>query len=280
MSIIKVSIIVPCYNHAQYLDAALQSVFDQTYANWECIIVNDGSSDATEVIALNWVEKDQRFKYYAKQNEGLGKTRNYGIARSSGLYILPLDSDNQLTKDFIQEAMAVFEKNQDIGVVYGDAEYFGYKKGEWKVEEYDLKKILAANYIDACAVFRKKLWVEVGGYDENMPHHGNEDWDFWIALGILKVKFHHLNKITFRYFVCENSMIKSFTAKMYQSNNDYIYSKYGDQCQKYYAEVYKMYKKNEREYAENLKSEKFLIDLFCSTLFGFTIFGLYKKIKK
>jgi glycosyltransferase involved in cell wall biosynthesis len=127
MSDIMVSIVVPCYNQAQYLDAALQSVFVQTYANWECIIVNDGSSDTTDEIALDWINKDQRFKYFSKQNEGLGKTRNYGIARSKGLYILPLDSDNQLMKDFTQEAIAVFEKNQDVGVVYGDAEYFGDK---------------------------------------------------------------------------------------------------------------------------------------------------------
>lgn len=272
-----ISIIVPCYNQAQYLDAALQSVIDQTYTHWECIIVNDGSPDHTEKIAMSWVNKDKRFKYYYKQNEGLAKARNYGISKSNGQFILPLDSDNQLIQDFIQEAITVFEKNQDVGVVYGDAEYFGDKNGHWKVEEYDLKSILGANYIDACAVFRKKLWIEVGGYDENMPHQGEEDWEFWIALGVLKVKFHHLNKITFRYFVSKNSMIKSFTAQMYQSNHDYVYKKNSEQCQKYYAAVYSLYKKKEIEYSKNLKSEKFIIDVFCSTFFGFSVFGLYKK---
>jgi glycosyltransferase involved in cell wall biosynthesis len=280
MSDIMVSIVVPCYNQAQYLDAALQSVFVQTYANWECIIVNDGSSDTTDEIALDWINKDQRFKYFSKQNEGLGKTRNYGIARSKGLYILPLDSDNQLVADFVEEAITVFEKYQDVGVVYGDAEYFGDKKGVWKVGEYELKRMLAANYIDACAVFRKILWDEVGGYDENIPFQGNEDWDFWIALGVLKVKFHHLNKITFRYFVSKKSMIKSFTSHMYQSNNEYVYRKYSDHCRIYYAEVFRMYEKKEKEYQENLKSEKFLIDLFCSKLFGFSVFGLFIKNKK
>lgn len=52
-----ISIIVPCYNHAQYLDECLQSVFDQTYQNWECIIVNDGSSDTTEEVAQKWLKK-------------------------------------------------------------------------------------------------------------------------------------------------------------------------------------------------------------------------------
>ena len=279
---IKLSIIIPCYNAIGTLEKTLESVIAQDFQDWEAIIVNDGSTDTTEEIALRWVKKDERFKYYAKENEGLGKTRNYGIVRSSGLFILPLDSDNQLMKDFAQDAIAVFEKNCEIGVVYGDAECFGEKKGLWKIEQYDLKKILADNYIDACAIFRKKVWVEVGGYDEKMPYQGNEDWEFWIALGVLNVKFHHLNKITFKYFVSRNSMIRSFTDTMGQFNNDYIFEKYSKQYQKYYKEVYLLHEKKERNYCENLKSEKFVIDIFCTTFFRFSIFGLYKKnnIKK
>jgi glycosyltransferase involved in cell wall biosynthesis len=238
MSDIMVSIVVPCYNQAQYLDAALQSVFVQTYANWECIIVNDGSSDTTDEIALDWINKDQRFKYFSKQNEGLGKTRNYGIARSKGLYILPLDSDNQLMKDFTQEAIAVFEKNQDVGVVYGDAEYFGDKNEIWNVDDYNLNKMLVHNYIDACAIYKKKFWEKVGGYDYNMPYQGHEDWDFWIAFGILNVKFHHLNKVTFKYYVSKNSMIKSFTHEMVLLNQDYIVKKYSRQYHNHYVKLF------------------------------------------
>jgi glycosyltransferase involved in cell wall biosynthesis len=278
MSTIKVSIIIPCYNQALYLDGALQSVFDQTYTDWECIIVNDGSIDATEVVALSWVKKDKRFKYYFKQNEGLGKTRNYGIARSNGLFVLPLDSDNQLENDFIQDSIAVFEKNQDIGVVYGDAEYFGEKNGLWKVRQYDLKKILSGNYIDACAIYRKKLWVKVGGYDENMPHQGHEDWEFWIALGSLNVNFFHLNKITFKYYVSKNSMIRSFTDEMVLLNQDYIVKKHSKQYFRYYLDIFLLSEKKDYDFAEKLKSEKFVIDLFCKTFFGFKIFNRQRKL--
>ena len=62
-----ISVIVPCYNQAQYLDECLQSVLDQTYQNWECIIVNDGSPDHTEEVAKKWTEKDPRFKYLKKE---------------------------------------------------------------------------------------------------------------------------------------------------------------------------------------------------------------------
>ena len=66
-----VSIIIPCYNQAEYLPDALESVFNQTYQNWECIIVNDGSTDTTELVSKEWCEKNKRFKYFQKQNGGL-----------------------------------------------------------------------------------------------------------------------------------------------------------------------------------------------------------------
>jgi glycosyltransferase involved in cell wall biosynthesis len=266
------SIVIPCYNSESTLESTLESVINQDFQDWEAIIINDGSTDSTEEIALRWVEKDKRFKYYTKQNEGLGKTRNYGIAKSTGGYILPLDSDNQLIKDFTLEAIVIFDNNQEVGVVYGDAEYFGERSGIWKVAEYDFKKILAGNYIDACAIYRKKIWEEAGGYDENMPCQGNEDWEFWVALGVLNVKFHHLEKVTFKYYFSKNSMIRSFNEEMILLNNDYIFKKYDKQYQKKYLDIYSLYEKNEQQFKKNLKSEKFVFNLFTKMFFGFKFF--------
>jgi glycosyltransferase involved in cell wall biosynthesis len=95
MSNLLVSIIVPCFEQAQYLDEALLSVLDQTYTHWECIIVNDGSSDNTEEIAKRWVEKDGRFLLINKNNEGVCIARNTAIEKAKGVYILPLDADVQ-----------------------------------------------------------------------------------------------------------------------------------------------------------------------------------------
>lgn len=91
-----ISIIIPCYNQAQFLDACLHSVFDQTYSNWECIIVNDGSLDYTEEIGLAWSKKDERFIYSAKENGGLSSARNSGLGLAKGNYIQFLDSDDVL----------------------------------------------------------------------------------------------------------------------------------------------------------------------------------------
>jgi glycosyltransferase involved in cell wall biosynthesis len=91
-----VSIIVPCYNQAQYLPEALQSVLEQTYGNWECIIINDGSTDHTAAVAQEWVSKDARFIYLYKVNGGLSSARNLGLNLATGDYIQFLDADDFL----------------------------------------------------------------------------------------------------------------------------------------------------------------------------------------
>lgn len=92
-----VSVIIPCYNQAQFLPEALQSVLEQTYENWECIIVNDGSPDNTHEVAQEWLAKDTRFTYIQKENGGLSSARNAGLEIANGKYIQFLDSDDILS---------------------------------------------------------------------------------------------------------------------------------------------------------------------------------------
>jgi len=264
------SIIIPCYNSESTLEATLESVLNQDFQEWEAIIVNDGSKDSTDEIALKWIKKDNRFQYHSKQNEGLGKTRNFGINKAEGIYILPLDSDNLVDKSFVQNALQVFNSNVNIGIVHGYAEYFGERKGLWKVEDFNLKKMLVHNYIDACAIYKKELWQKVGGYDEKMPHQGHEDWEFWIALSNEKAVFYNLHSISFKYFVSNTSMIRSFTNDMILANEDYIVKKYSKLYYDSYCEEVAQTNKMDKKI---LKSKKFVIDLFCKTFFGFTIFG-------
>ena len=75
--------VIPAYNAEQFLDETLESVLSQTYENWECIIVNNGSKDNTESVVKKWCEKDARFRYFYKENSGASDTRNFGINRRS-----------------------------------------------------------------------------------------------------------------------------------------------------------------------------------------------------
>lgn len=222
----KLSIIIPCYNSANTLEDTLISIIEQDFLDWEAIIVNDDSKDNVEEIALKWVDKDNRFKYFKKENGGLASARNFAIKQAKGIYILPLDSDNKIRKSFAKNAIKIFKENENVGVVYGDVMYFGEKEGIWKVGEFDKYKLLKHNYIDACAIIRKEIYDIVGLYDENLPYQGHEDWDFWIRVIDNSLQFYYLEEITFDYRVHSRSMIKSFDAKMLKANIHYIEQKH------------------------------------------------------
>ncbi|MCF8272793.1 MAG: glycosyltransferase [Flavobacteriaceae bacterium] len=106
-----VSIIVPCYNQAQYLPEALESIWKQKYENWECIIVNDGSNDNTGEIAKLWQKKNGRFKYIYKENGGLSSARNLGLNNATGDYIQFLDSDDILSEDKLERSIDILKNN-------------------------------------------------------------------------------------------------------------------------------------------------------------------------
>ena len=92
----KISVIIPCFNQAHYLPVSVGSVLSQTFQDWECIIVNDGSSDATEKIGLEFAEKDKRIKYIKKENGGLSSARNKGLDLARGEFIQFLDADDMI----------------------------------------------------------------------------------------------------------------------------------------------------------------------------------------
>lgn len=106
-----ISIIIPCYNQAQFLPEALESVLSQTYQRWECIIVNDGSTDNTDEVAKEWLKRDERFIYIKKVNGGLSSARNEGLKAATGQYIVFLDSDDWLDADFLEKLLRVSMMN-------------------------------------------------------------------------------------------------------------------------------------------------------------------------
>jgi len=200
-----VSIIVPCFNQAHYLDECLESVINQTYTNWECIIVNDGSPDQTAEVAKQWVEKDSRFIYLKKENGGLSSARNAGISLAQGVYILPLDADDKISYDYLELGIREFNKNLSLKVVYCQAEKFGTDNIQFSLKEFSLKKLAFNNMIFCSAFFKKKDWKEAGGYDETMIH-GFEDWDFWITLLKNDGEVKRIEKTCFYYRSTPNSM--------------------------------------------------------------------------
>jgi len=222
METTKVSIIVPCYNQAQYLSEALESVLAQTYTNWECIIVNDGSPDNTEEIAMAWCEKDVRFRYYKKENGGVSSARNFGISNSTGEYILPLDADDKIHPEYLFDACKILDNKKEIGIVFSLCEKFGEENGLCELPEYSLKNMLEENLINNSAFFRRSDYNRTDGYNVNMLS-GLEDWDFWLSLIELEVAVYRINKIYLYYRINQKSRNRSFDALQSKKLNQQIY---------------------------------------------------------
>lgn len=251
-----ISVIVPCYNQAQYLDECLQSVLDQTYTDWECIIVNDGSPDHTEEIAKKWVEKDARFRYLFKENGGLSSARNAGIEIAKGEWILPLDADDKIGVRYLELAEKEFEK--DYTVIYCEAELFGNEIGKWHLPEFSLENLAKKNCIFCSAFYKKEDWKKVNGYDINMIY-GLEDYEFWISLLKNKNTVKKLPQTLFYYRVKENSMLTSLKSERINKMFNYISKKHTDFFLEYlgsFNELFLLQENTLKKYDKLLNSKK------------------------
>ena len=186
-----VSIIIPCYNQAQYLEESVQSALDQTYPNIEIIIINDGSSDNTEEIALDLQLKyPEKIKLISQENSGVSEARNNAIHQSKGKYILPLDADDRLDLQMISHCIkSMVDEQADI--VYTDLQCFGIRDEVVKRRPFRENHILYKNLLPATSLFRRSVWEQTNGYKANMKE-GYEDWEFWINAYSHKFTFFHL----------------------------------------------------------------------------------------
>jgi glycosyltransferase involved in cell wall biosynthesis len=206
-----VSVIVPCFRQGKFLSAALESVLNQTYSNWECIIVNDGSPDDTDEIARRWTKRDPRFLYVNKPNGGTSSAKNAGWRVARGTYIQLLDADDLIEKDKFRQNLSwnQSEAGADRKVIfYSSMRYFEDHTPE-------ALKILGRNefvahielkHFDSMLAQRELVWVrnpcvisaplyprsvfdELSGFDEIL--NALEDWDFHIRCLEKGYKFHH-----------------------------------------------------------------------------------------
>ena len=207
------SVIIPCYNHGAFIDEAIESVALCRGVEYEIIIVNDGSTDDTTKQKLASLAQSG-YCVINHSNQGLAYSRNAGIATAKGKYILPLDADNKIKPEYIYKALDILEKgNADI--VYAKPVFFGAieKKRMFNCMPFNSKALHFENYIDACALYRKEVWVATGGYSENMPFQGQEDWEFWLHAFIKGFKFHFIDEELYYYRIVKNSMIETSTEK-------------------------------------------------------------------
>jgi glycosyltransferase involved in cell wall biosynthesis len=207
-----VSIVIPCYNQAQFLAEAVQSVAAQTYSNWEMLIVNDGSKDDTSEVAnqLAAQHPTRLIRVVEKANGGLADARNTGIRLALGRYILPLDADDKIAPTMLEQTVACLEANTSAAIAYTDAVYFGAVNHTQLTVEYNFARLCFENQMHYCSLYRREVWGAVGGYNGNMTW-GYEDWDFWIGCGEKGFFGRRVPEPLFHYRVKPQSM---FTAAL------------------------------------------------------------------
>ena len=211
-----VSIVIPTYNHAEFIIKALKSVIDQTYKNWEAIIIDNESVDETYKIinSLN----DSRIKYFKISNDGvIAKSRNLGIKEAKGDWIAFLDSDDWWTKDKLEVCFGKISENVDF--IYHAHEYVFKSKSFFKkkiIKGRQLKKPILNDLLvgtitkgtqisNSSVIVRKNILNKIGGLNENKILVGSDDYDTWLRIAQITDQFLYVNKKLSYYLFHDNN---------------------------------------------------------------------------
>lgn len=222
-----VSVIIPCFNSAPYIVETLNSVKHQTYSNWECIIINNNSTDNSIQVVNEYIQNDLRFKLIQQEKKGVSAARNKGILESKGEYILPLDADDLIDKTYIEKAVFHLRSNSELKVVYCKADFFGEWKGEWQLPPFSIQQMLIENVIFCTALYKRIDFNQTKGYNESMLL-GYEDWDFWLSLlknnnevfQIQETLFHYRIRKTSRNNALKDEDYRLLRKQLYENHKE------------------------------------------------------------
>jgi len=191
-----VSVIVSAYNYGHFIGQTLESLQAQTYQYWECVVVDDGSTDDTAQVVARYTEKDSRIKYMWQKNRGPSAARNNGLMKTSGQFVQFLDADDLIESEKFERQVEYLEQYTEVDIVYGNMRYFDFENmnkrrytmwGEdkpWMPETSGTgKEILTALIhknilVINSPLIRRSVIDEVGLFDKTLK--GPEDWDYWL----------------------------------------------------------------------------------------------------
>ncbi len=203
-----VSVIIPTYNYAQFVTDAIASVRGQSLPDWECLVIDDGSTDNTKQTVEIIAAGDSRVRYFYQENKGLSAARNTGIKESSGEYLQFLDSDDLLESRKLEIHSSYLSSHPDVDIVYGDMRYFASetprelffsingKNRPWmpkisgRGNEIAQRLIRDNIMVVSSPLIRRKVIDVCGLFDEGLT--ANEDWHYWIRCGMHGFNFRYL----------------------------------------------------------------------------------------
>jgi len=240
-----ISIVIPAYNAQKYLALTIKSVKNQTFQGWECVIVDDGSNDATAQIAREIAEKDARFRFFGQPNGGVSRARNFGLEKSNSntKFVAFLDSDDLWEPDFLQILLETLENQPDapaahciastinangqkinVGLLENDGRQRYRLQGQRIVRDFNGEatnfSMTAVHHTittPGCVLIRRAALQKVGGFNTNFQV--GEDWDLWVRLSrlgdlplvnqpLLAYRRHQSNSSSNRALAAQNRQVR------------------------------------------------------------------------
>ena len=205
-----VSIIIPSYNYGHFLPETLKSLQEQEFTDWECWIVDDGSTDSTAQVVTRIIKKDNRIQYIYQDNQGQPSARNKGLKYSSGDYIQFLDSDDLLQPMKLFNQCRFLDQHPETDIVYGDVRYFNQatpedlfinrwddRMKEWVPKLSGKGRSIVEAFVNnnilelGSALFRKRAIYTVGDFSVSLQ--GVEDYDYCFRAAIKGLSFSYLD---------------------------------------------------------------------------------------
>ncbi len=221
----KVSIVLPTYNQARYLPRALDSIFAQTFRDFELIVVNDGSTDETASILASYQQMHD-FALIEQENKGLPTALNVGFAQARGEYLTWTSSDNVMMPEMLEVLVQALDENPGVGLVYADWYVVDEQDQVLAIArtiDYDRFLLLRDNYINACFLYRRECAEKVGLYDVDFMYC--EDWDYWLRMARF-YKMMHIDQILYQYRIHEDSLTSALANRPESSERYGRFAKY------------------------------------------------------
>lgn len=174
------SIVITCYNLEDYVAEATESAVGQKFANFEVIVIDDGSNDESWEIIQSFGNK---IKAYKQKNKGVAAARNVGVEKAQGQFVLCLDGDDRLHEGYLAKSVAALQRSPNAGFAYSPFALFltGQEPtGAGQAIQWDLERLKRGNYIGNATLFRKEAWRRAGGYRDINPSW--EDYNLWLTM--------------------------------------------------------------------------------------------------
>ena len=274
-----VSVIMPCYNASCYLREAVESVQSQSFKDWELLIIDDGSTDSSEEIALEYAANDARVHLIKQPNSGACRARNNGLEHAKGQYIKFLDADDVLESECLRSQVKQIETLSSRQIPFGD--YYNIDKDGMVLSKYifNRKRDLSADSVYffftewrvliSAPLHRAELLREIGGFDESLKR--GQEFDLHLRLALVDVEFVYRPCNTFRYRehhsatrISETSKLGTLERKEFQLQRTnkcerLLINKYGEIPSKYHRYFTDMWFSQARElFALGCKQEGLL----------------------